>query len=150
MHVGKLYPYAYEFWQCEVQFWPGFVPRKIFAQTVHPNGDAWDLLLGGIVSDVMLPDAFLVGDPLWSYTEPMGFFVFEFFLHKIQQWPKRYSAVARLQVPGPAACAISTGIGPELRSFGGYPWSLISGPSPPDFNGNIPALTIRAATWSEV
>lgn len=150
MHLGKVYPYAFQYWQCEVQFWPGFVPRKIHAQTLVPNGDHWDLLLGGVVSDLLVPDAFLVGDPFWSYVEPMGFFTFEFLMHKIASSPTIYSAVARLAVPGPHVNVISTPIGPEVRSFGGYGWTLNSGVDLPFFNGVNPSLQIRGATWSEV
>lgn len=150
MHLGRPYPFHIQSWECEVQFWPGLVPQQLHVQTDGHNGDSWDLLAGGIVTDVGDPDVGgLPGDISYFFNDPLGVYQLRVLYHKVAISPKKYSVSMRMKI-GLHANIASCEIGPEERSFGGYAWTLNSGASPPFFNGHSPGTQIRGATWSEV
>lgn len=149
-HLGKTYPYLFERWLVEVQFWPGWVPRKLYVRTTGTNGDSWDLLAGGLVSDDAEPDFGGVdGDLRYPFTDPLGQFFLNVRFHQVAISPKKYSVSMRMGTHAHANIC-SCEIGPEERTFGGYLWTLNSGASPPYFNGHSPTTIVRGATWSEV
>lgn len=149
MHQGRLYPYMREYWQAECQFFPGYVPRRWFIKTAGINGDSWDLLIGGIVTDVGLPDAFAVGDPLWSYSSGVLGFTLELLWHKTSLTPLVYTPSLRM-ARFFHANVISGEVAAPQYTCGGLGFTVSSGPDLPFFNGTIPAITCRPARWSEV
>lgn len=150
MHVGRTYPFHFSYWQCEVLFWPGYVPRKLRVHMTAANGDFWDTFLVPMVSDVGVPDVFIPGDIVYPFSAILAPATFEVIFHKVATFPKRYSITAHLDNGLLSSNLASLEIGPEVRTFGPFFPTLDSGPDLPVFNGNVPSLQIRAATWSEV
>ena len=149
-HVGRSYPYLFEFWQAECFFWPGFVPRKLHVSCSLGYGSAWDLLAGGVVTDVGVAGWFLAGDPRWHYADPGGAFTVDVLMHMVAPLPdKRYSISVHMSLP-PAIGILSYGevFSPQY-SFGG--WTFVYADYLPPYSFGVPPpFAIRPATWSEV
>lgn len=150
MHKGLAYPYLFEFWQCELFFWPGLVPRKVHVSCPLGYGTSWDRLNPGLVTDVGVADAFLTGDPRWIYSDPGGVFIVTVLFHKTATHPKRYSGSVRVEEVGPSVASLASGelVGPQYV-FAGPLMTLVT-TSPPYSLGLVPPVVIRPATWSEI
>ena len=150
MHIGSQYPYLREFWQAECYFWPGWVPRKLYVAVDSLTTDSWSLLHTPIVTDVGTPDAFSIGDPVWTYDDPGGAFRLEVLLHKVSTYPNiAYSTPTRLILPSGHVGLASGQVNGPQRIFGPLPYDQASF-DPPFFSGAVPGLLVRAAVWSEV
>lgn len=151
MHVGLLYPYLFENWQATCFYWPGFVPRKLKVSAPAGYGTTWDLLNAPTVTDVGVPDAYDVGEPSWSYTDPGGLFTYEvFFVRANIDLPLDHEVFVRVDDLVAGVSVVSQGlvVSPQY-SFTGWEF-FYSSPLPP-FSIGIPVpLLIEAATWSEV
>lgn len=151
MHVGRSYPYLFSFWQSSTFFWPGYVPRKLHVQCPVGFGSSWDRLSSGITTDVGVPDAFNIGDPLWTYYGPSGDWKLEVLIHAVVVGPPLWDTI-RVTLyeftPGVTVYQAGDIIGPQF-SFSGWTWSS-SAFIPPYSNGAVAPIQIRAATWSEV
>lgn len=149
MHKGRIYPYAPRPWQCEVFFWPGYVPEVYFVRSSGMNGDLWDLLSGGVVCYIDDWDAPAVGDIRYSAaTLPPGLTTLRLALHKVGLSPKRYSLTARVSHAAHANLA-SVEIGPSVTTATWPAFTFDSGADPPYFNGHVPDVLVRPARWGE-
>lgn len=150
MHLGLLYPYLWEFWQCELQFWPGFVPRKLHISCATGYGTSWDRLAPGIVTNVGVPDSFATGDPYWEWLDAINNWKVDVLIHKTGINPTVYSWGIRVQEIGIAVSSQTYGFmaGPQYV-FANPVWAAVS-TFPPYSLGIIPPIVIRPATWSEV
>lgn len=73
MHVGKVYPYLFEYWATEWLFWPHYCPRELtFTRTLPSSG--WDIITIN-TPQVAVFDHFLAGtgaDPVFLWVDPGG------------------------------------------------------------------------------
>ena len=150
MHLGRIYPFAFEFWQVETQWWPGYVPKKLYVDCGLGAGTFWDKLNGGIVTAVMEPDWFGTGNVRWVATGFSPGYNFQFSIVKTADGPpKNYGANASISGPGPLVVNAISATNGDSTDFGPFTFGT-SSILPPYSLGTIPPLTIRPATWSEV
>lgn len=150
MHLGRTYPFLFEHWQAWCFFWPGFVPRKLHVSCPAGFGTSWARLAGGVVTGIGQPDAFSIGDPKWTYTDPGLAWQLRVLLHRVNDFPCRYSITASLEEVGPVVTSEVYGeVSSPQYAFSGWTFTFASN-FPPFSLGVVPPLQIRAATWSEV
>lgn len=151
MHLGRLYPYLFEYWEGTCFFWPGYVPRKLFVQCPPGFGSSWDRLAGGIVTGIGVPDVLSVGDPRWTYSDPGGAWNLTVDIHRVSPTPHlEHSLIVRLEEIVPSVASLSPAeLFGERTSFDGWAW-LPSSNFPPYSLGAVIPMLVRAADWSEV
>jgi hypothetical protein len=150
MHRGQLYPYLREFWQAELNFWPGFVPRKVHLSCPAGYGTSWDRLVGGVVTEVGVPDAFSVGDPGWFYIDPGSLWEVQLLIHKTANTPKQYTWAVRVQETGVVTASLTFGEQAAPSYVFSEPVWVSTSHFPPYSLGVTVPIAIRPATWTEV
>ncbi len=149
MHKGLDYPYLNEYWQCELSFWPGFVPRKLYVWCPLGYGTSWDRLNAGIITGVGVPDAFDVGDPGWDFIDPTETWELQVLIHKTGLSPKQYTWAVRVKEDGVIVSSVTFGemVGPNYI-FTAPAWVATSHFPPWSLGVTVP-IVVRPATWAE-
>lgn len=150
MHLGRHYPFLFEFWLVEAFFWPGYVPRKLHVSCAPGYGSDWDRLSPGIVTTGYFTDDPITGDLVYTYFFAAAVRTLQVRFHKVADDPKRYSIVVRFLGPLQPTIVANGEFGSPQYSFPAEWGFFFVSTFPPWSLGGLPPLQIRAATWSEV